>query len=66
MTGILMLILWVKLSTGQPTLETRVFKTEMECRDATVKFVTELNLDGNKYVITAGCFGKVPAMEATK
>jgi hypothetical protein len=63
MTGWLMLVLWIKLSTGQPTLETRVFKSEADCQIVAGQKATTLQLDGDLFLITAGCFGKVPAQE---
>lgn len=59
-----MLVLWVKLSTGQPTLESRVFRTEADCQVATGKLATEIHKNGDLFLINAGCFGKIPAEDA--
>lgn len=59
-----MLVLWVKLSTGQPTLESRVFRTEAECQVATGRLIVDVHKDGDLFIINAGCFGMIPVEDA--
>ena len=56
-----MLVLWVSVLTGQPTLKQQLFQTLAECEAASTKLMEQVDSDSNLVLITAGCFGKVAA-----
>ena len=63
MTGFLMLVLWVVMSTGEVRLEHKMFKTLRECDAVSSARAYDVML-GDNVLITAGCLGKVPVKEA--
>lgn len=66
MTAFLMIVLYVVMSTGQPKLETKVFRDGPACKAAADVRAATLELDDGVYIVTAGCLSGIPVKEARK
>ena len=63
MTGFLMIVVWVIMSTGQPKMETKLFATESVCQTEASSRAQSIYTDGDA-LIAAGCLSGVPMSKA--